>query len=46
MHIDLQTDQPETALVRVVDLGGQVLRRHETYAVVEDPEHNEFCVTW
>ena len=46
VHIDLQTDQPDRALARVVDLGGQVLQRHETFAVVADPEHNEFCVTW
>ncbi len=46
VHIDLQTDQPDAALARVVDLGGEVLQRHETFAVVVYPEHNEFCVTW
>ncbi|MGQ0431593.1 MAG: hypothetical protein ACT452_04200 [Microthrixaceae bacterium] len=30
----------------VIGLGGWVLQRHETVAVVADPEHNEFCVTW
>jgi Glyoxalase-like domain len=46
VHIDLQTDEPDAALARVVALGGQVLQRHETFVVAEDPEHNEFCMTW
>jgi predicted enzyme related to lactoylglutathione lyase len=46
VHIDLQTDEPDAALARVVDLGGEVLQRHDRFAVVVDPENNEFCVTW
>ena len=46
VHLDLETDEPEAALARVVGLGGGVLQRHDTFAVVVDPENNEFCVTW
>jgi hypothetical protein len=46
VHLDLKTDQPEMALARVVELGGEVLQRNSTFAVVADPEHNEFCMTW
>ena len=46
VHLDLATDAPDEALARVVSLGGRVLQRHETFAVVADPEDNEFCVTW
>jgi hypothetical protein len=46
VHLDLATDAPDEALARVVGLGGHALQRHETFAVVADPEDNEFCVTW
>lgn len=46
VHLDLATDAPDEALARVIGLGGRLLQRHETFAVVADPEGNEFCVTW
>ena len=49
LHLDLQVDDVDAALARVVALGGRDLgERHEydegTVVVVADPEGNELCL--
>ena len=45
MHFDLRAPGPVAEEVaRLETLGARVLERHEHYAVMQDPEGNEFCV--
>ena len=48
MHLDLRVSDLAAAVARVVELGGQHLRDVEElghhWAVVADPEGNEFCL--
>ena len=46
-HPDLHTDDLEREVVRLVGLGARLISRHDdvsTWAVLHDPEGNEFCV--
>jgi predicted enzyme related to lactoylglutathione lyase len=48
LHLDLAVDDLDAATERVRELGGAMLEEHEiqgfTWRVMEDPEHNEFCI--
>jgi len=46
VHLDLQADDPEVEVERVVGLGGTVaaVQENEQVVVLADPEGNEFCV--
>lgn len=49
-HVDLSTDDYETELRRLVDLGATVVRTShgpggEPSSVMADPQGNEFCLT-
>jgi hypothetical protein len=46
VHLDLAADDPQAALDLVLSLGGTEIRRHETFALMADPEGNELCITW
>ena len=47
-HLDLEADDPEAAVTRLVSLGASVVRRVSedgaSWIVLTDPETNEFCV--
>ena len=49
LHLDLSTDDPESFVTHVEQLGGLRLEDHEIagfrWIVCADPEDNEFCVT-
>ena len=48
MHIDLGTPDLEAETKRVLELGAELVGRHEQYGVTwatfRDPEGNEFCI--
>jgi predicted enzyme related to lactoylglutathione lyase len=49
LHLDVEVDDLDGAIARVEQLGGSVVRPVRTeygwdYAVMGDPEGNEFCV--
>jgi predicted enzyme related to lactoylglutathione lyase len=48
VHVDLAADDREAEIARLVDLGAKRVADHDEYgvrwAVLTDPEGNEFCV--
>jgi predicted enzyme related to lactoylglutathione lyase len=48
MHLDLYSDDLAAEVQRLTGLGATFVRRHDDpdddYAVLADPEGNEFCV--
>lgn len=48
VHLDLSCDRMEDELVRLADLGAQVVQRerrdHGDWALLADPEGNELCL--
>lgn len=48
MHLDLYSDDYQTEVDRLLELGATYVRRNDdeddTYVVMRDPEGNEFCV--
>ncbi len=48
MHLDLYSDDMDTQVARLVDLGAVYVRRSRDeggdFVVLTDPEGNEFCV--
>ena len=45
LHLDVAVADREGELLRLVGLGGRLLRRAEGYLVLADPEGNQFCLT-
>ena len=45
-HIDIQVDDEQAAVARLVDLGATVLWRNDadSWTAMADPDGNEFCV--
>lgn len=44
MHLDIETDDVDAEIARVVGLGAEVVERHESYAILQDPGGHVFCV--
>jgi predicted enzyme related to lactoylglutathione lyase len=48
MHVDLASKDPEAAIARIVELGGQAVEHRAghgaSWTVMLDPEGNEFCI--
>ena len=48
MHLDLEAEDREAQVARVIDLGGTRLADHQMggfhWTVLADPEGNEFCI--
>ncbi|GGM14473.1 VOC family protein [Nakamurella endophytica] len=44
LHLDLETDDVEAEVRRLVGLGARELRRHRSWVVLGDPSGIEFCV--
>jgi hypothetical protein len=44
VHLDLHSNDVETEVARLVDLGAQVFARPGHLVVLTDPDGNEFCV--
>jgi glyoxalase superfamily protein len=44
VHVDVQCDDLEAEVARLVTLGAQVHARHDSWVTMLDPEGNEFCV--
>ena len=50
LHLDLEADDPEAEVRRLVDRGAVVVEQHElaalgmAWTVLRDPEGNDFCV--
>jgi len=44
VHLDIETDDVDAEIARVVGLGAQVVERHESYAILQDPGGHVFCV--
>src|SRR5215210_3193742 len=44
VHLDIETDDVEAEVARVVGLGATVTTRHDDYAVLADPSGHPFCV--
>jgi predicted enzyme related to lactoylglutathione lyase len=44
LHLDLQSDDLEAEVARLVDRGAVELYRIETNVTMADPEGNEFCI--
>jgi predicted enzyme related to lactoylglutathione lyase len=51
LHLDLEADDPEAEVRRLVDRGAVVVEQHElaplgmAWTVLRDPEGNDFCVS-
>ncbi len=43
--IDIDTDELDSEVQRLVDLGAQVVERFDSHVWMRDPEQNDFCVT-
>ena len=44
VHLDLRADDPERELARLTGLGATITERLEHWALLADPEGNEFCL--
>ena len=44
VHLDIETDDVDAEIARVVALGATVTTRHDDYAVLADPSGQPFCV--
>lgn len=44
VHLDIETDDVDAEVARVLALGAQVLERREDYAILTDPGGLVFCV--
>ena len=44
VHVDLMFDDPEPIAVRVIELGGSILRRRDGFPVYADPAGHPFCL--
>lgn len=44
IHFDIETDDREAEVARLVALGATRMREAEGYTVLRDPEGNQFCV--
>ncbi|MFC4785463.1 VOC family protein [Nocardioides sp. MAHUQ-72] len=44
IHLDIESDDVDAEVRRVVTLGATVLEAHETYTVLQDPGGLVFCV--
>ncbi len=44
VHLDIAVPDREAAIDQVLGLGGSVAREAEGYAVMRDPEGNQFCI--
>lgn len=44
IHVDIETDDLEAEVSRLVDAGAEVLQRHEEWTVLRDPGGLLFCV--
>jgi hypothetical protein len=45
IHFDIETDDLDTEVQRLVDLGAQDVERFDSHVWMRDPEQNDFCVT-
>jgi hypothetical protein len=46
VHIDLRGDDHEAETPRLVAAGARVLETFDSHMIMNDPEGNEFCLTW
>ncbi|SDH73201.1 VOC family protein [Nonomuraea jiangxiensis] len=44
LHLDLRADDLDAELDRLIALGARLLATHNGWAVLADPEGNEFCL--
>lgn len=44
MHLDLETDNLDAEVARLVQLGAREVQRHRTWVVMEAPTGHRFCV--
>ncbi|UBU14830.1 VOC family protein [Nonomuraea gerenzanensis] len=44
LHLDLEADDPDAEIARLVGLGARVWRTHDDWVTLLDPEGNEFCL--
>jgi hypothetical protein len=44
LHLDLETDDPDTEIARLSALGATLVAAHGDWVVLADPEGNEFCL--
>ena len=44
IHLDLETDDPEAEVDRLVAAGASIVQRHREWTVLEDPAGLLFCV--
>lgn len=42
MHLDLDCDDLDAEIARLLELGAWLLARHETWVTLGDPDGNEF----
>jgi len=45
VHIDLDSDDPDAEISRLVSLGARVVNEYDHLTTLADPDGNEFCVT-
>ena len=45
MHVDLATADLDAQRRRLAGLGATLVAEHDDFAVLADPEGNEFCLT-
>ncbi|AQZ66476.1 unnamed protein product [[Actinomadura] parvosata subsp. kistnae] len=44
LHLDLRADDPDAEMERLLGLGAELVRTHDDWTVLADPEGNEFCL--
>jgi Glyoxalase-like domain len=44
LHFDIDTDKLDSEVLRLVDLGAQVVERFDSHVWMRDPEQNDFCL--